>query len=105
MLRIYTDIIDFLRASRPLIDRIARHDRDLVRQLRRAGASVALNLAEGYGVSAGSKRSRYLTALGSARELRACFDVADAFGYAPPLGQALDAKLDIIIATLWKLSR
>ncbi len=46
MLRIYGVAVRLLVGLRPAIERIERRDRDLGRQLRRAGASVLLNLGE-----------------------------------------------------------
>ena len=105
MLRIYTDSIAVARAAGAVAKRIARHDRDLARQLRRAAASVPLNLAEGSGVIGANRTVRYGTALGSAREVRACVEVATAMGYVDGF-EALDAdRLDKVIATLFNLTR
>jgi hypothetical protein len=67
MLQIYSTMIDALHMLRPVLVAIERHDADLGKQLRRAAASVALNLAEGSGSAAGTRTARYRTALGSAR--------------------------------------
>ena len=105
MLRIYTTVIDFIRSASPIIAQIGRHDRDLTRQFRRASVSVALNLAEGQSLRGGSRRLRYLTALGSATEVRACLDVAEALGYIQNLSPNIVDDLNKIQATLYKLSR
>ena len=76
MLNIYTDTIDIARDAGAAAKVIARQDGDLARQLRRAASSIALNVAEGSGVHGGNRRQRYATALGSARETLACFDVS-----------------------------
>jgi four helix bundle protein len=81
MLRIYTTMLDVLRGLRPVIEAIEKRDRDLGRQLRRASSSVALNMQEGTGSYGGTRRERYRSALGSARETGACLDVALALGY------------------------
>ena len=105
MLDIYGATIEMARDAGIASRMIAQHDADLARQLRRAATSVPLNLAEGSGLSGGNRRLRYATALGSARETRACFDVAVALDYIAPLGfEALD-RLDKVIATLVKVSR
>jgi hypothetical protein len=57
---------------------IEARDGDLARQMRRAMASVALNIAEGQGSRGGNQRARFATALGSMRETKACIDVAEA---------------------------
>jgi hypothetical protein len=46
MLRIYSDYLAVLRDMRPVLSAVEARDVDLGRQLRRAAASVALNMAE-----------------------------------------------------------
>jgi four helix bundle protein len=103
MLRIYTTIIDVLHDLRPVISRIESHDRDLARQLRRCASSIALNVSEGSGSRAGTRRERYQNALGSARETGACLDVAVALGYVQEIDQETLAKLDHVRATLFRV--
>ena len=105
MLRIYDDIIALIRELAHVLARIARHDSDLAKQFRRAAASIALNTAEAGGVRGGSRRLRFSTALGSAKEVRACLEVAVALGYIEPLSEATDDRMDKVIATLFKLAR
>ena len=102
MLRIYETIVDLLGKMQPVIAAIAVHDRDLARQLRRAGASIALNVAEGSGSNGGTRRERYRNALGSAREAGACLDLALAWGYVDGLDGAMIDQLDKVRATLVK---
>ena len=104
MLRIYSFIIETLRLLVGLFQKIAREDSDLGRQLRRAASSVALNVAEGMGVSGGNQKLRFRTALGSAREVGACLDVAEALGYIDAVDASLRDRLDRITATLYRLS-
>ena len=75
------------------MEQIGRHDRSLEDQLRRAGASVALNVAEGSGARGKNRGLRYSTALGSARETRACLQVAGALGYVTSVDAAVLASL------------
>src|SRR5579863_4815387 len=103
MLRVYDVMIEVLTGLRPVLVQIERHDRDLGSQLRRASASVALNLAEGSGSSGGTRTARYRTALGSARETGACIDVAFALGYVAKKDEDLIAKLDHVRAVLAKV--
>ena len=102
MLRIYTTVIEVLGMLRPVLTQIESHDRDLARQLRRAAASVALNVSEGSGSRAGTRRERYHNALGSARETGACLDVAEALGYVAGIDAVLRDRLDHVRATLAK---
>jgi four helix bundle protein len=87
----------------PVAEQIERSDADLARQLRRAASSVALNTAEGAGNSGGHKRQRYQTALGSAREVMACVDVAKALRYIGEVDSTTLDQLDHVTATLVKL--
>ena len=66
--RIYFDILDWLSALVPLIDKIGRHDPDLAKQLKRASRSVALNCAEGSYAKGGSRIAAYRVSLKEMRE-------------------------------------
>ena len=104
-MRVYQQAIEMNRKLARVAVVIERNDRDLVRQLKRAASSVALNVAEGLGTRAGNRELRFQTALGSAREVQACLDVASAWGY---LGQAdgeARASVDHVVAMLFKLVR
>jgi four helix bundle protein len=105
MLRIYSVIIEVVRALRPIVTQIEVHDRDLARQLRRAASSIALNVSEGSGSNGGTRRERYRNALGSARETGACLDVAVALGYMENVDARVLAQLDQVRATLFHLVR
>ncbi|MGC4093679.1 MAG: four helix bundle protein [Polyangiaceae bacterium] len=74
-------VTEIITLVRPLTERIARHDRDLVNQMRRALNSVALNLAEGLGHEGGNTRVRFQSARGSLYEALAALRVAEAWGY------------------------
>ncbi|MFO0681753.1 MAG: four helix bundle protein [Sandaracinus sp.] len=102
MLRIYAVSIQLCRDVRALEPKL--RDRSLVDQMRRAAASVPLNLAESDGVTAGNRRQRRLTALGSARELGACFDVAEALS-GVHVDADVRARVHHVVAVLVKLTR
>ena len=104
MLDIYIVSIQLCRDVRVIGERVGRHDRNLLDQLRRAVSSVPLNLAESDGVQGGNRRQRRLTALGSAREVVACLDVAEALGYAS-IDAAVRNRLHHVIGVLVKLTR
>jgi four helix bundle protein len=100
MLRIYGVMLETARQLRPTLIRIESKDRDLGRQMRRAIASTVLNLGEGMGSNGGTRRERYRSALGSARETQAGLDVAVALGYIEPV----ETDLALVIHTVRKLT-
>ncbi|MBK8939672.1 MAG: four helix bundle protein [Polyangiaceae bacterium] len=104
MLRVYSDYLAVLRDMRSVLHALETRDIDLARQLRRAAASVALNMAEGSGNAGGTRRQRYLSALGSAREVVAGLQVAEALGYVT-VEAALMARLDRVVGVLVRLVR
>ena len=103
MLRIYPVVLETLTALRGLIAQIERRDSDLSRQLRRAAASIVLNLGEGMYSRGKNRQARYHTALGSARETLSCLEVAQALGYVGSVDTAVVEKLHRVIGTLVRL--
>jgi len=104
MLRAHLRFLGSLRQLAPLLAAIERRDVDLARQLRRALASVALNMAEASGNEGGTRRQRFLSALGSLRESVAGLEVAQAFGYVVVPAELLQ-ELSGVIGTLVVLVR
>ena len=102
-LRIYPVAIEVIVALRGPTARIERRDRDLGRQLRRAGSSVVLNIAEGMYSRGALRQARFHTALGSAREVLACLEAAEAWDYLPEIDARVTAKLNQVIGTLVRL--
>ena len=105
-LRIYSDALRLVTLARPLWTALAKNgQRDLSRQLCRCVPSVALNVAEGAGRYDGNGRLRFETAMGSAREAIACFEVAVAMGVVRPeeVAEAADCA-DKVVATLWNIT-
>jgi four helix bundle protein len=100
MLRIYWVMLDAIEMMQPLIDKIRARNRSLAGQLDEASESVPLNIAEGSGNRGGTRRERYNTALGSARETVSCLQVAERKRYIPPVEPELMAKLNHVIAVL-----
>ena len=99
MLRVYDVMIGVLERLGPVIGMIEKRDADLARQARRAASSVVLNIAEGSGSSAGNRSLRYRNALGSARETKACLDVAKAL-YGLEVDPVTIDQLDKVAFTL-----
>lgn len=98
--------LDMIVEIKPLIDRIARHDRSLAQQMRRAASSVPLNIGEGAYSRGGNATARFQDAAGSASETRSALQVAAAWGYVTHASVArVDANLDRIVAMLWGLTR
>ena len=104
-LQIYAVAVDMVRQLRPLIERIGTRDANLADQLRRAATSVPLNLSEGAYSQGGHVRARFHNALGSAAEVRACLDVAEAMGYLEHVDPGLRDTLDRVVATVHRLVR
>jgi len=73
---------------RPIIEKVARHDADLARQMRKAATSAPSNLAEGNRRKGGDRYHLFSVALGSADELKTQLRITRAWGYVP------DAQLD-----------
>jgi four helix bundle protein len=98
--------IHAIALARPLVEAVARKDRDLGSQLRRALSSVALNVAEATGNQAGNARLRYDSARGSLYEARAGLRIAIAWGYVATesASEVLDV-LDALGGRLFGLAR
>ena len=85
---------------------VARHDRPLADQLRRAAQSVVLNLAECSGHSAGNRRLRVESAFGSAQETKAALHIARCWGYADSAKVAEAYELaDRVARVCWRMLR
>ena len=104
MLRIYPVLLELVRFVRPLIKELERHDPDLARQCKRALSSAPLNMAEGSYSRGRNRAARYHNALGSLREVLACFEVGAALGYLPEVESSLRSRFDHVLGTLVRLS-
>ena len=97
--------LDLIRCLRDLIARVREHDGDLAKQLRRAAASVPLNISEGNRRRGKDRRYLWLVAAGSADEVRSCLLIAAAWGYLED--DYIEEPIELIeriLAMLWKLT-
>ena len=104
MLRIYPVLLNLVRFVGPMVKELERHDADLARQCRRALNSVPLNVAEGSYSLGRNRKARYHTALGSLREVLACFEVGAALGYIPAVAPEVERQFDHVLGTLVRLT-
>ncbi len=105
MFEVYEVSKQAVRGLRPVIEAVQVSDRDLARQMRRAGSSVLLNIAEGWRRLGRDRRQHYVIAAGSNAEVRAALDVCEALGYLDSESFAeLDALLDRVSAMLYRLT-
>lgn len=104
-MKILDSLVDMVRVVHGVAAKVARHDRDLAQQIKRASTSAALNGSEGVWAKAGKRRSRLEDALNSARETLMALRLAGACGYLPE-AEALAAvrEVDGVIAVLWVLA-
>ena len=100
----YDVSIELVRALRPVVASLEQHDQNLAKQLRDAASSVALNLGEGRRRRGGDPRRFYGYAHGSASEVQAALDVAEAWGWAGD-AEAARRLLDRLLGLLWGLTR
>jgi four helix bundle protein len=91
----YDVSLALVRAVEPLLGVLGRRNPPLADQLCRAATSVHLNLAEGNRRAGKDRGQMFRHALGSASEVQACLEVAEALKYlrAPDFADAL-AKAD-----------
>ena len=83
---------------------VARQDKSLADQMRRAASSIVLNIAEAEGNDGGTARAKFHTAAGSTKETRAALELAIAWGYVTPeRHEEADILLDKTTAQLWRL--
>ena len=104
MLVAYTVSLDLIRSLRPVVEQLRRNSAEAARQVTDAASSIAHNLAEGSHRHAGDVRRFYVMAHGSAAEVRAALDVADAWGWKVDTREARRI-LDRLMGLLYGLTR
>jgi four helix bundle protein len=97
--------LDLIRNLREPLVTLAQRDPALADQLRRAAASVPLNVAEGRRRAGKDRLHSWRVAAGSADEVLAGLRVAEAWGHldAEAVGPAL-ASCDRVLGLLWGLT-
>ena len=96
--------IQFVESVVPAAETIARHDKDLASQLRRAANSVAHNTAEANKRRGGDRLHAFRIASGEAAEALTALRLAVAWRYlAPDAIAASHALEDRLQAMLWRL--
>ena len=101
---VYRKSIELVRILHELImPKLRRHDRELHQQLHRAVRSIVLNIAEGRSLRGKRRTNHFSIALGSAREVHACLELAAALGFVTDIPELLDLS-DHVQVMLYKLS-
>ena len=97
--------LELIRSLDQALAILDRRDTDLARQLRRAAASISLNLSEGNRRNGKDRIHLWRIAAGSAAEVAASLRVAEAFGYlqAGAIARALTLG-DRLLAIIWTLT-
>ena len=106
-LTVYEYSLELVRELRGVVDQLEQRDRNLADQLRRAATSVVLNIAEGDGLNGKRRVNHFVIALGSAKEVNACLDLCEAWGYTEAPQAALDwiKRIRAMLASLAKVNR
>ncbi len=97
--------LDMIRSLRDPLAAITERDPSLAQQLRRAAASVPLNLSEGRRRSGRDRLHLWRVAAGSADEVVASLRVAEAWGHVEGASIApVLALCDRVLAMRWRLT-
>ena len=104
-LRAFDVSLELIRSLEQPLACLDRRDADLAKQLRRAAASVSLNLSEGSRRQGKDRVHLWRIAAGSADEVAASLRVAEAFGYLQATASTQSLALcDRVLAMLWRLT-
>jgi four helix bundle protein len=98
--------LELITSLRPLLPAVARRDRSLLDQLRRAATSVASNVSEGNRRVGKDRVHLFRVAAGSAAEVQSQLEIAIAWGDIEQAAAKAPLELvDRVLAMLWKLTR
>ena len=103
MLRIYEDALWVVKALVPVVGLLERRDPDLATQLKKARASISLNIAEGSHARGKRRMQHYSYAMGSANESVSVLHTAVASEYLAEVPDEIVARLRKIIGTLYRV--
>jgi four helix bundle protein len=104
MLHIYPVVLELVREVGKRLPELRARSAELGDQCERALISIPLNVAEGSHSRGKNQQARYHTAAGSAREVLACLETAEALGCSPATDEALRALFNRVIGTLVRLA-
>jgi four helix bundle protein len=105
-MKIYPEMIEMVKSVAGLSRKVAEHDPDLARQMKRSSSSVPLNAVEGWHAYGGNRTVRFNSAMREARETITALEISVACGYLrqAEIEHDLD-RLDHFAAAMWKLSK
>lgn len=101
----YVVALEMIRSLRVPLAKIQSHDSALAGQIRKAAPSVPLNLNEGRRRRGKDRHHLWRVAAGSADEVRAALEVAEAWGYVD--ADAIESTLkllDRLLAMCWRMT-
>src|SRR5262245_43886529 len=96
--------IELAAAVKAVIEAVEKRDRSLADQIKRASASISLNLSEGAQRVGRDRANLYRVASGSAAELQTAIKIAVAWGYVS--GKTAFPAMELnarVRAMLWRL--
>ena len=101
----YEVALEMNRCLSKLVPKIRTKNPSLAVQIEKAGPSVPLNLREGRRRIGKDRMHLWRTAAGSADEIHACLDVAEAWDYltSDEIQQTL-ALTDRVLAMTWRMT-
>ena len=101
----YQVALQMIRSLRDIVPKIRMHNPSLAVQIDKAAPSVALNLNEGRRRIGKDRKHLWRVAAGSADEVRACLDVAEAAGYLDldEIEHTL-TLIDRVLAMTWRMT-
>ena len=98
----YTNALELIRELRPVVEQLKAYDRNIADQVTRAATSITLNVGEGSRRRGVDRKRFYRMAHGSAGEVLAALDTADAWGWRVESAKAREL-LDRELRLLWGL--